>query len=572
MQKPKILVVDDLKTNILALTMMLRKVDAELLSAQSGNEALSMVLETDIALILLDVNMPQMDGFEVASFLNEDELTKHIPIIFVTAMDRSDANNTKGYDVGAVDFIYKPIDPFILLSKVKVFLDLWTLRHGLEQEIQERKKKEKEIIFLSGHDLLTGLNNRRKFHERLSSEISRAERSGENLALIFLDLDGFKKINDSLGHDAGDYLLKELSLLFKKEIRNSDLLARYGGDEFVVLFTNVRDNNKIIRRVEALIEAAAQMFYYNAHELKVSASVGISLYPEHAITDTELLSSADTAMYLAKAEGKNCFRFYSQSLNDKLKRHLRLDAYLQHALQNDEFELYFQPVIDLQTNSVIGAESLIRWQKNPDLGFVSPEEFIGVAESNGTIHAIGLWVLEETLKLMDDYPELRLAINASSLQFMNNLLYDVLQENIQSGRLNPKYLEIEITERLLLDNLNTPESRLNDISDLGFSMSIDDFGTGYSSLSYLRDCPVSTVKIDKSFVFNIPDHSNEALCNAIIAMAKALNLKVIAEGVETQAQRIFLQYAGCDMCQGYYFAKPLPKEEFIAFLKQGDVS
>ena len=571
MHKPKILIVDDLKTNILALTMMLRKVDAELLSAQSGNEALSMVLETDIALILLDVNMPEMDGFEVASFLNEDELTKHIPIIFVTAMDRSDANNTKGYGVGAVDFIYKPIDPFILLSKVKVFLDLWNLRHGLEEEIRQSKKKEEEIIFLSGHDVLTGLNNRRKFHERLSSEISRAERSGENLALIFLDLDGFKKINDSLGHDAGDYLLKELSLLFKKEIRDSDILARYGGDEFVVLFTNVRDNNKIIKRVEALIDAAAQMFYYNTHELKISASVGISLYPEHATTDTELLSSADTAMYLAKEEGKNCFRFYSQSLNNKLKRHLHLDAYLQHALENDEFELYFQPVIDLKKNSVIGAESLIRWQKNPVLGFVSPEEFIGVAESNGTIHKIGLWVLEETLKLMDEYPELRLAINASSLQFMNNLLYDVLQKNIESGRLNPRYLEIEITERLLLDNLNTPESRLNDISNLGFSMSIDDFGTGYSSLSYLRDCPVSTVKIDKSFVSNIPDHSNEALCNAILAMAKALDLNVVAEGIETQLQKEFLQKGGCNMAQGYYFAKPLPRDEFIAYYKNGEV-
>ena len=571
MKKPKILIVDDLKTNILALTMMLKKVDAELLSVQSGNDALALVLEKEISLILLDVNMPEMDGFEVASFLKEDEKTKHIPIIFVTAMDRSDANNTKGYDAGAVDFIYKPIDPFILLSKVNVFLDLWRLKYGLEQEIAIVKKKEEEISFLSGHDVLTGLSNRRKFHERLSSEIHRAERSNEKLALLFLDLDGFKKINDSLGHEAGDYLLKNLSHSFQKVVRDSDFIARYGGDEFVILLTNVKDKYSITNRVERLIEVASTEYNYNIHDMKVSASVGIALYPEHASDDTKLLSHADTAMYLAKDEGKNCFRFYNQTLNDKLKRELLLDKHLKKALQKEEFELYFQPVIDLQRKEVVGAESLIRWQKNSELGFVSPEEFIGIAESNGTIYEIGLWVLEETLKLLDEYPQLYMAINASSLQFMNNLLYDKLKENVESGRLNPRHLEIEITERLLLNNIETPESRLEDISKLGFSLSIDDFGTGYSSLSYLRYCPVNTVKIDKSFVSNIPDKSNEALCNAIVSMAKALKLKVIAEGIETEEQKNFLTQIGCDMSQGYYFAKPLPKEEFIAFYKKGEV-
>jgi len=571
MKQPKILIVDDHNANIISLKIILKKIDAELLSAESGNEALAIVLEENITLILLDVNMPQMDGFEVASLLKEDEKTKHIPIIFVTAMDRDDKNSIRGYNSGAVDFIYKPIDPFVLLSKINVFLDLWHLKSGLEEEIDIVKKKEEEILFLSGHDVLTGLSNRRKFHEQLNAEINRAERSQEKLALIFLDLDGFKKINDSLGHDAGDYLLQQLSLSFKKEIRDSDLLARYGGDEFVLLFSNIKDENAIVKRIKNLVNAASQKFAYNYHDLKVSASIGVSLYPDHALTDTELLSSADTAMYLAKEEGKNCFRFYNQSLDAKLKRNLMLDQYLQNALKNDEFELYFQPVIDLQANKIIGAESLIRWQKNSDLGFVSPEEFIGIAESNGTIHAIGLWVLEETLKLMDEYPTLKMAINASSLQFMNNKLYDALKANIDKGRLNPQFLEIEITERLLLDNLDTPESRLNDISALGFSLSIDDFGTGYSSLSYLRNCPVNTVKIDKSFVSNIPDKPNEALCKAILAMAEALNLNVVAEGIETEHQKEFLRDAKCNLAQGYYFARPLPKEEFIAFFSKGEV-
>ena len=572
MKKPKILIVDDHHANIVSLQIILKKSDADLISAESGNEALIKVLEEDITVVLLDVNMPDMDGFEVATFLKEDEKTKHIPIIFVTAMDRNEKNNTKGYSVGAVDFIYKPIDPFVLLSKINVFLDLWRLKIGLENEINVVKQKEEEIIFLSGHDMLTGLCNRREFHKRLSYEISRAKRMKEKLALLFLDLDGFKKINDSLGHDAGDYLLQELANSFKKEIRDFDVLARYGGDEFVILLTDIKSENSIVNRLENLIKAASKHYRYNSHDIKISTSIGVSIYPEHADNDTQLLSYADTAMYLSKEEGKNCFRFYNESLNDKLKRHLLLDRHLQDALQKDEFELYYQPVINLQTNEIVGAESLLRWQKNKELGFVSPEEFIDIAESNGTIHEIGLWVLEETLKLMDNYPELYMAINASSLQFLNNRLYNRLEENVQSGRLNPSHLEIEITERLLLDNINTPENKLQDISALGFSISIDDFGTGYSSLSYLRSCPVNTVKIDKAFVSSIPDHSNEALCNAIIAMAKALNLKVIAEGIETQYQRVFLTNVQCDMCQGYYFSKPLPKDEFITFVEQGRVS
>ena len=569
MKRPKILIVDDHHANIVSLKTLLKKVDADLVSAESGNETLIKVLDEEITLILLDVNMPQMDGFEVATFLKEDEKTKHIPIIFVTAMDRDDKNNTKGYSVGAVDFIYKPIDPFILLSKIEVFLDLWRLKIGLETEIQIVKKKEEEITFLSGHDMLTGLCNRREFHKRLKSEISRAKRMNEKLALLFLDLDGFKKVNDSLGHDAGDYLLKELSNSFKKEIRDFDLIARYGGDEFVILLTNVKSEKSIINRLERLINVASNDYKYNSHEIKISTSIGVSIFPEHASNDTQLLSYADTAMYLSKEEGKNCFRFYSQSLNDKLKRHLLLDKHLHTALKDGEFELYFQPVINLQTNEVVGAESLIRWQKNKELGFVSPEEFIAVCEANATIYDIGLWVLEETLKLMDDYPQFYMAINASSLQFMNERLYKALKTNIQSGRLNVSHLEIEITERLLLENIDTPESKLQDISNLVFSISIDDFGTGYSSLSYLRSCPVNTVKIDKAFVSTIPDPANEALCNAIIAMAQALNLKVIAEGIETQHQRAFLTDAGCNMCQGFYFAKPLPRDEFLAFVKKG---
>jgi len=221
---------------------------------------------------------------------------------------------------------------------------------------------------------------------------------------------------------------------------------------------------------------------------------------------------------------------------------------------------------------VVGAESLIRWQKNKILGFVSPEEFIGITESNGQIHEIGLWVLEETLKLMDEYPDLHMAINASSLQFMNSLLYDKLKENIESGRLDPRKLEVEITERILMEKYDTEDNRLLHISNLGISLSLDDFGTGYSSLSYLRFCPVSTLKIDKSFVSNMPDHANEVLCKTILAMSKALGLQVVAEGIETAYQKDFLREHGCELSQGYHFSKPLPKDEFIAYYKKGVIA
>ncbi len=567
MKIPKILIVDDKYASILSLKTILKKVNAEFISASSGNEALASVLEHEIMLILLDVNMPDMDGFEVASLLREEELTKYIPIIFLTAMDRNNYNIRQGYSVGGVDFLYKPIDPFVLVSKIKIFLDLWSLKETLQEEIILRKNKEQEIEFISGHDTLTGLYNRRKFHAKLSDEIKRAQRENTTFALLFLDLDGFKKVNDTLGHNAGDYLLKVIADAFKREVRDYDIIARYGGDEFVILLLNIDTNYDIFERLNRLIATASKIYFYGTHEIQVGVSIGVSMYPEHGAKDTELLTHADTAMYLAKEQGKNCFRFYNQELNSQLKRRLLLDKHIKKALQNNEFELFFQPVMNLQTKEIVGGESLLRW-KNETLGQVPPDEFISIAEMNGMIHQIGIWVLEETLKIMQEYPDLHMAINASSLQFMNNQLYDALALNIAQGKLNPQKLEVEITEGLLLDAEKIGASRLFAISGLGISLSIDDFGTGYSSLSYLKRCPVNTVKIDKSFVINIPNTEDEALCKAIIAMAEALGLKVIAEGVETLEQELFLTKNGCEFSQGYYLSKPLPKSEFIKFLKQ----
>jgi len=570
MNKANILIVDDRHENLVSLKTLLKKVAANIISASSGNKALTLVLDHDITLILLDVNMPEMDGFEVASILNDNEDTKHIPIIFLTALDRNDENMLKGYAAGAIDFIYKPIEPIILLSKVNTFLGLYhKLHQNLNKETKLRKANEDKILFLSKHDELTELPNRRFFHAKLKDEIQRTQRHNNQFALLFLDIDGFKHVNDTLGHSAGDCLLQHLSQGFKQEIRNTDIVARYGGDEFVFLLLDIEDRDSIITKLQSIIGFASKEFQWNKHKIKVGASVGVAIYPEHGDNDSDLLSSADTAMYKAKEEGKNCFRFYNDTLNKQLQRRLLLDTHLKNALQKNELEVYYQGVVDIVNNKIIGAEALLRWQKNEDLGFVSPEEFIPICESNGTIHEIGLFVLDDVIQIMQELPDLKFAINASPLQFLNSVFYDALKAHSTKKNINMKQLEVEITERLILNEQEKEKSSLNAIDKLGASLSIDDFGTGYSSLSSLKFYPVSTVKIDKSFVMRIPNQEDEALCKAIISLADALSLDVIAEGIENEEQQRFLVAAGCKMAQGYHFCKPMPKTEFIQLVEKG---
>ena len=566
MNKPKILIVDDIRTNTLAMELMLRDVDADLFTAHSGNDALALSLKHRFSLVLLDVNMPGMDGYEVASFLSENEETKQVPIIFVTAMDRAKENTLKGYASGAVDFIYKPIDNTILLSKVNIFLRLWNLRNTLEEELAYGKEKEKQILYLSEHDELTTLPNRRTLHNELEKTINLASRYATNFALLFLDLDGFKKINDTLGHEAGDAFLIFISKEFRKKIRNFDFVSRYGGDEFVIVLNHIKDKYTIVKKVEELIEAAASVFYWKKHEISISVSIGVALYPEHGEDYHVLVKNADSAMYLAKDEGKNRFRFFSDELNQQVLRRSVIEQDMSVALHNNGFDVYYQPFYDMSDKSIVGAEALIRW-KHKDLGFISPEEFIAIAESNGMINEIGLLVLDKVMELHQEHPQLRIAINVSSIQFRNKKLFERLQDYIQEGRLNPFKLELEITERLLIEDLHLEDHYMVKISELGFSCSIDDFGTGYSSLNQLKNCPISTLKIDKSFVFPLPSEQDGILCTTIIAMAKALGMDIVAEGIETEEQFTFLQSEGCHIAQGYYLARPMPKEDFVKLLE-----
>jgi diguanylate cyclase (GGDEF)-like protein len=565
-EQPKILVVDDTPANLVAMQVVLKKVSAELVMVNSGNNALKEAVRSDFAVILLDVNMPEMDGFEVAELLSNAEQTKNIPIIFVTAVHDDQASVLKGYDAGAVDYVQKPILPEILLSKVKVFLDLWKFKSGLEAEIAARRAAELEIHYLAQHDALTQLPNRRQIHTELELILDRSRRRKEQFAVLFLDLDGFKKINDELGHEMGDALLIEMGKRFKSQVRSTDLVGRYGGDEFIIILTDTHDPMQLKNKLQQLVSVAGQTFNLQDKEMLVTTSIGVAIYPEHGDNAGELISHADSAMYLAKETGKNIFQFYSDHLNQQMKRNILIEKHLRYALSHNEFEVYFQPIINLTEQIAIGAEALLRWDSEA-LGFVSPEEFIPVAESAGLIGDIGVWVLQQVADSMVLHPTLHFAVNASGLQFNNSQLHDEVSRLIDEKLIKAENLEIEITEGVLLDRSGKAREQLLAIHNLGVSISVDDFGTGYSSLSYLKNCPVTTVKVDRSFVSDIPnDKEDMTLVRTIIAMAKGLNLNVIAEGVETMEQAEFIKQEGCVLAQGYYFAKPMPQQDFETYL------
>ncbi|RLA08636.1 MAG: hypothetical protein DRQ59_13770 [Gammaproteobacteria bacterium] len=572
MPEARILIVDDTRANLVALQVLLKPVEADVLIAESGQQALLLAAENKehIALILLDVLMPVMDGFEVARLLNENENTRSIPIIFITA-DQDDAHIEEAYLSGAVDYIQKPIRKTALISKVRVFLDLWLLRHGLELEVEQRRVAEHRVEHLATHDPLTNLPNRRGLYEELNELIYRSRRYKYSSAVIYVDLDGFKHVNDHFGHEAGDRLLTQVATNFKAIVRQTDSVARIGGDEFIVLITDIDGETSLITKIESLLNEASRPLQFNRHQIATGASIGIALYPDHGDDAETLLHHADQAMYQAKQQGKNTFRFFTEDINAKAHRQRELQDNLRKALPNNEFTVFFQPIVDTRSGQVVSAEALLRWH-SANLGEVFPDEFIPAAESAGLIPELGCWVLKQAIATGAHWHqrfgiELRIAVNASSIQFRNNLLFDTIKEQIDNHTWNPDLLEVESTEGLLLDDSSVVNTYIDAISNCGVRLSVDDFGTGFSALSYLKNYPVSTVKIDRSFIMDLPgDKENAVLVQAIIAMAHGLRLEVIAEGVETAEQWEYLKSLDCDFVQGYYFGKPMPQADFEDFL------
>lgn len=444
----------------------------------------------------------------------------------------------------------------------------------LQRMVQALKESEEHIRYRANYDSLTGLPNRPNFVEHLSEAIFRGQRNPGLTALLYIDLDRFKTINDTLGHDYGDELIKQVASRIHQTIRETDLVARLGGDEFTVLLTNMNDAIRASIIAKAILGRLSEPYSVYGHEIYSSASIGITVCPNDGEDANTLLKNADMAMYAAKDQGRNTFRFFTSQMTDRAQRFLELDKDMRRALREEEFYLCFQPILDLQNQSIIGIEALLRWQ-HPVKGLIGPDEFIPVAEETGLIVDIGLWVLRRSCAeaiswpLQDMHPEFYLSVNISMRQFKGGFGKAVLSEILAETDYPAKHLVLEITESLLIDDDARTREALDDFRQMGVGLAVDDFGTGYSALSYLRKFPVNILKIDRSFIHDIAENSGDRrLVEAIIAMAHGLDLVVVAEGVETSEQESLLRDLRCDMVQGYFYSKPIEANEIKQLIKR----
>jgi diguanylate cyclase (GGDEF)-like protein len=437
----------------------------------------------------------------------------------------------------------------------------------------QRKQAEERIHYLATHDGLTDLPNRVMFNQLLGMAIHTARRYQRSFAVLFIDLDRFKLINDTLGHEAGDKLLQEIARRFTGCLRDSDVVARLGGDEFVALVQETSGTEQVAAVARKILAAAIQPVVIAGQECRVTASIGICSYPDGAQDEQSLLKSADIAMYLAKEEGKNNFQFYSDQIKNQSLERLTLEGGLRRALERNEFFLNYQAKLDLRTKQVSGVEALLRWH-HAELGLVPPARFIPIAEDSGLIVPIGRWVLQTACAQnvawqREGLPPLCIAVNLSARQFADeDLLKDVADALRQSG-MRPDLLELELTESIVMQSPAAAARRLTAIKQLGVRLAIDDFGVGYLSLAQIKRFPIDTLKVDRSFIRDLAENAGDRkITEAIIAMGKSLSLTVVAEGVETREQQAFLLDHACDAMQGYYFNKPVSQDEFASFLRE----
>jgi diguanylate cyclase (GGDEF)-like protein/PAS domain S-box-containing protein len=444
------------------------------------------------------------------------------------------------------------------------------------RDITDRKVADERVRFLAYYDALTGLPNRTLFRDRMSKALAGARRQKHKMAFLFLDLDRFKDINDSLGHSVGDLLLQEVAERLKAWGRAQDTIARVGGDEFLIMLTHVNDSSDAAVAAERLMDTMCRPFAIQGHSLTISCSVGISVFPEHGADGEALVKNADAAMYNAKANGRNNLRFFTSDMSAQVLERITLENSLRSAMGKDELFLAYQPQMEIATGRITGLEALLRW-RNPHLGLVSPDRFIPIAENSGLIVPLGEWVLRTACRQAREWqtaglPRVSMAVNVSAVQFRQEGFCDLVKKVLSDTGLDPQFLELELTESLLLANAEAMVSVVKDLKALGITVAIDDFGTGYSSFSYLKRFQLNKFKIDRSFIRDVAVNPEDAtITSAIISMAKSLKLKVIAEGVETEAQMQFLRDHQCDEIQGFYFSKPLSVEEVSVKLKRLEV-
>jgi diguanylate cyclase (GGDEF)-like protein len=446
--------------------------------------------------------------------------------------------------------------------------NIWVVK-----DVSERKRQEEELIRSAHHDALTGLANRTLFHDRIAQAIAAAHRHGRQVGVLFIDLDNFKLVNDSMGHPIGDRLLRETARRLEACLREGDTASRLGGDEFVLLMTDMEHEDDIVNIAERVLAAVAQPFHVSGDgEIFVGASIGASIYPRDGEDGPTLLKHADIAMYRAKEQGRNNFQVFTEEMQARITHRLSIETKLRRALERNEFTLHYQPQVDLVSGRIVSAEALIRWQ-HPEMGLVSPAMFVPLAEETGLIVPIGEWVLDAACTqtkawLNAGFNNISIGVNLSARQFRQKNLLQIIEQSLRVNQLNSLHLELELTESMVMQDPEVTIHILNQLKQLGIRLSLDDFGTGYSSLSYLRRFPIDVLKVDQSFIRDVTTNADDAcITSSIISLAHGLQLSVIAEGVETREQLRYLKQQKCDVMQGYYFSRPLPADQFFALMQ-----
>ena len=553
-ERPIVVLADDDPSIRLMVRHVLESEDFDIVEASDGLEALKAVEKHHPALILLDAIMPGIDGFTTCQQIKDKGYTD-IPVMMITGLD-DDASVERAYEVGAIDFITKPIKWAVLKHRVKSVV---------AKVIAERKVK-----LLAYRDTLTGLPNRLLFADRLEQAVVRSERTRTSMALMLIDIDDFKLVNDSFGHDAGDKLIKAVGDLISKSLRRADTIARLGGDEFAVIIEGIDGPDDAISIADNLTTILEHNVRLDDQETYTSASIGIAVYPGDGKDARTLLKNSDTAMYRAKESGRHCFQFYKPEMSVSAMERLDLENSLKAAFENDEFLIHYQPVVDLHKNEVVGVEALLRWH-HPEKGMIQPNDFVSVVEDCGLIVALGEWMINSVCKQVKLWHDAGLekqnvSINLSPRQFKEQDLVTLFTQALAENGIEGSSLSVEVTERTLIDNIGEVEKTLKKLREMGVRILLDDFGTGYASLAYLKEFPVDVVKIDHVFIAGIPDNQDDsAIVDAIAGLTRGLKLALHAEGVENERQLNVLKGLGCQFAQGYYWSKPLPGNEYEQF-------
>jgi diguanylate cyclase (GGDEF)-like protein len=539
--------------------------NTQLTHLQCMSDAESHLARHAVDIILLDLGLSDAQGLD--AIRRAHAAAPGVPLVVLTGLD-DESLAVQALQLGAQDYLIK--------GQIETRGLLRALRYAIERKTMESAalSMARQMAHSAEHDFLTGLPNRMLLNDRIGRGIALAARHMKKVAVLFLDLDGFKHINDSLGHPIGDKLLQSVAQCLMGCVRGSDSVSRQGGDEFVVLLLELEHAEDAAVTARRMLEAVAQPHAIGQHELHVTASIGVSVYPDDGLDAETLIKNADTAMYQAKEDGRRSFQFFKPAMNVRAVERQFIEEGLRRALERQELALYYQPKVDLMTGAITGAEALLRWT-HPTRGPIAPADFIPVAEDCGLILPIGAWVLRQACAqarawLDEGLPSASMAVNVSAIEFRDKNFLDGLFAILHETRLDPRSLELELTESVLMKHAASTATILQALRKKGIRVAVDDFGTGYSSLSYLQRFPVDALKIDRSFISQISTAGDDtAIVKAVIGMARGLKLRVIAEGVESPEEAAFLRAYRCEEAQGYYFSRPVPPRQFAMLLKNG---